>query len=60
MKLWPLDVGVTKKEDLAFIERDDLQNQLSPIQCCKVIQAFKQRGEKKLIKLCEMLHFTTA
>ncbi len=42
-------VGVTKKEDLAFIERDDFQNHLTPIQCRKVIQAFKQKGEKKYI-----------
>lgn len=40
-------VGVTKKEDLAFIEKDDFQNHLTPIQCRKVIQAFKQRGEQK-------------
>uniref|UniRef100_A0A8C1MVV7 Uncharacterized protein n=1 Tax=Cyprinus carpio TaxID=7962 RepID=A0A8C1MVV7_CYPCA len=36
-------VGVTNKEDLAFIERDDFQDHLTPIQCRKVIQAFKQR-----------------
>lgn len=42
-------VGVTKKEDLAFIERDDFQHHLTPIQCHKVIQAFKQKGEKKHI-----------
>ncbi|XP_052472126.1 uncharacterized protein LOC128028836 [Carassius gibelio] len=36
-------VGVTNKEDLAFIERDDLQDHLTPIQCRKVLQAFKQR-----------------
>uniref|UniRef100_A0A8C2HRA9 Uncharacterized protein n=1 Tax=Cyprinus carpio TaxID=7962 RepID=A0A8C2HRA9_CYPCA len=38
-------VGVTNKEDLAFIERDDFQDHLTPIQCRKVIQAFKQRAE---------------
>lgn len=43
-------VGVTNKEDLAFIERDDFQDHLTPIQCRKVIQAFKQRGEEKHIK----------
>lgn len=42
-------VGVTKKEDLAFTERYDFQNNLTPIQCRKVIQAFKQKGEKKYI-----------
>ncbi|XP_052007877.1 uncharacterized protein LOC127661282 [Xyrauchen texanus] len=36
-------VGVTKKEDLGFIERDDFQHHLMPIQCCKVIQAFRHR-----------------
>ncbi|XP_067276269.1 uncharacterized protein [Pseudorasbora parva] len=35
-------VGVTKKEDFAFIERDDLQHHLTPIQCRKIIQTFKQ------------------
>lgn len=39
-------VGVTKKEDLAYVEKDDLQHLLTPIQCRKVIQTFKQRGEK--------------
>ncbi|XP_073791160.1 uncharacterized protein isoform X1 [Danio rerio] len=37
-------VGVTKKEDLAFIEKDDFKTFLTPIQCRKVIQAFKQKG----------------
>ncbi|XP_065149445.1 uncharacterized protein [Paramisgurnus dabryanus] len=36
-------VGVTRKEDLAFIEKDDLQHLLTPIQCLKVIHTFKQR-----------------
>ncbi|XP_038148054.1 uncharacterized protein LOC119788016 [Cyprinodon tularosa] len=36
-------VGVTKKEDLAFVEKEDFQEYLTPIQCRKVIQAFKQR-----------------
>lgn len=43
-------VGVTKKEDLAYVEKDDLQHFLTPIQCCKVIQTFKQRGEKKYMQ----------
>ncbi|XP_062865601.1 uncharacterized protein LOC134328435 [Trichomycterus rosablanca] len=36
-------VGVTKKEDLAYVEKDDLQHHLTPIQCRKVIQNFKQK-----------------
>ncbi|XP_062844373.1 uncharacterized protein LOC134303045 [Trichomycterus rosablanca] len=36
-------VGVTKKEDLAYVEKDDLQHHLTPIQCRKVIQTFKQK-----------------
>lgn len=43
-------VGVTKKEDLAFVEKEDFQEYLTPIQCRKVIQAFKQRGEKCIHK----------
>lgn len=43
-------VGVTNKEDLAFIEKDDFQHHLTPIQCRKVTQAFKKRGEKMHIK----------
>lgn len=47
-------VGVTKKEDLAYVEKDDLQHHLTPIQCCKLIQAFKPRGEKKKT-ICNMM-----
>nr|XP_023660916.1 uncharacterized protein LOC111840390 [Paramormyrops kingsleyae] len=36
-------VGVTKKEDLAFVEKDDFQHHLTPIQSRKLIQAFRQR-----------------
>uniref|UniRef100_A0A8C6LRA2 Uncharacterized protein n=1 Tax=Nothobranchius furzeri TaxID=105023 RepID=A0A8C6LRA2_NOTFU len=37
-------VGVTKKEDLAFLEKADFQEYLTPIQCRKLLQAFKQRA----------------
>ncbi|XP_070408800.1 uncharacterized protein [Nothobranchius furzeri] len=39
-------VGVTKKEDLAFLEKADFQEYLTPIQCRKLLQAFKQRELK--------------
>uniref|UniRef100_UPI0037E7D4C1 uncharacterized protein n=1 Tax=Semicossyphus pulcher TaxID=241346 RepID=UPI0037E7D4C1 len=37
------EIGVTKRDDLAYVEKQDLQYHLPPIQCCKVIQTLKQR-----------------
>lgn len=40
------ELGVTKKEDLALVEPDDLLQHLKPIQRHRFIQAFKPIGEK--------------
>ncbi|KAM3619029.1 uncharacterized protein V6R79_001857 [Siganus canaliculatus] len=37
-------IGVRTKEDLAYVENAD---HLTPIQCCKVIRAFQQKGKER-------------
>lgn len=47
-------VGVREKKHLAFLEKDDLQNHLTPIQCLQIIKAFEPKGENKCIQQSNM------
>ncbi len=39
-----LVVGVEEVSDLSYVKEDDIKDILTPLQCCKLIDAFQRRG----------------